>query len=56
MMIARGKSAARPTVLVVDDESGPREAFRLVLEDEFNVLTAESGWQPWTHYARTRLT
>jgi len=34
----------RPTVLVVDDESGPREAFRLVLESEFNVLTAESGW------------
>ena len=34
----------RPTVLVVDDESGPREAFRLVLESEFNVLTADSGW------------
>ena len=44
MMIAQVKSAERPTVLVVDDESGPREAFRLVLEDEFNVLTAESGW------------
>ena len=44
MMIAQVRSAERPTVLVVDDESGPREAFRLVLEDEFNVLTAESGW------------
>jgi putative two-component system response regulator len=33
----------RPTVLVVDDESGPREAFRLVLEDQFNVLTADGG-------------
>ena len=42
-MIADTKNS-RPTVLVVDDESGPREAFRLVLEDHFNVLTAEGGW------------
>jgi CheY-like chemotaxis protein len=41
IMIGQG---TRPTVLVVDDESGPREAFRLVLESEFNVLTADSGW------------
>jgi CheY-like chemotaxis protein len=32
------------TVLVVDDEHGPREAFEIVLETRFNVLTAESGW------------
>ncbi|HSD09976.1 MAG TPA: response regulator [Candidatus Binatia bacterium] len=44
IMIRRAKPATRPTVLVVDDESGPREAFRLVLEDAFNVLTADSGW------------
>ena len=36
--------SAPPTVLVVDDEAGPREAFRLVLERRFNVLTAEDGW------------
>jgi putative two-component system response regulator len=41
-MIANTKDS-RPTVLVVDDETGPREAFKLVLEDRFNVLTAESG-------------
>jgi len=36
---------SRPaTVLVVDDEHGPREAFEIVLETRFNVLTAESGW------------
>jgi CheY-like chemotaxis protein len=29
--------------LVVDDESGPREAFEIVLEGQFDVLTAESG-------------
>lgn len=29
------------TVLVVDDECGPREALRMILKDEFNVVTAE---------------
>ena len=42
-MIGNTEPVTRPTVLVVDDENGPREAFRLVLEDHFNVLTAESG-------------
>jgi cyclic di-GMP phosphodiesterase len=32
-----------PTVLVVDDERGPREALRMILKDEFSVLTAESA-------------
>ncbi|HET6385071.1 MAG TPA: HD domain-containing phosphohydrolase [Armatimonadota bacterium] len=32
-----------PTVLVVDDECGPREALRMILKDEFRVLTAETG-------------
>ena len=31
------------TVLVVDDEDGPREALRLVLEGQFRVLTADGG-------------
>ena len=43
-MIGKSEPVTRPTVLVVDDESGPREAFRFVLEDQFNVLTVESGW------------
>ena len=42
-MIGNTEPVTRPTILVVDDENGPREAFRLVLEDHFNVLTAESG-------------
>ena len=33
----------RPTVLVVDDESGARESLEVILEDDFHVLTAESG-------------
>jgi len=31
------------TVLVVDDEDGPREALRLVLESQFRVMTADGG-------------
>jgi signal transduction histidine kinase len=33
------------SVLIVDDEVGPREAIRLVLEPHFRVTTAESGEQ-----------
>jgi DNA-binding response OmpR family regulator len=32
-----------PTVLVVDDERGPRLALQLILQRQFRVLTAESG-------------
>jgi DNA-binding NtrC family response regulator len=32
-----------PSVLVVDDETGAREALRLILGSEFRVLTADSG-------------
>jgi DNA-binding response OmpR family regulator len=32
-----------PTVLVVDDERGPRLALQLVLQRQYRVLTAESG-------------
>ena len=31
------------TVLVVDDERGPRLALQLILQREFRVLTAQSG-------------
>jgi signal transduction histidine kinase len=33
------------SVLIVDDERGPRESIRLVLEPRFRVMTAESGEQ-----------
>ncbi len=38
-------SPLRPTVLVVDDDPGLRESFRLILEDEYEVLDAASGPQ-----------
>ncbi len=33
----------RPTVLVVDDERGPRESLRMILEPAHRVLMAENG-------------
>jgi DNA-binding NtrC family response regulator len=38
-----GARAARPVVLVVDDDGGLRESFRLILEEEFEMLEAEDG-------------
>jgi len=35
--------APPPTVLVVDDERGPRLALQLILQGSFRVLTADSG-------------
>ena len=33
----------KATILVVDDEAGVRQSFRMVLKDEYNVLFAETG-------------
>lgn len=33
----------RPTVLVVDDELGPRESLKMILNPSFNVFTSEDG-------------
>ncbi len=33
----------RPTILVVDDEWGVRESFKLLFKDEFDILEAEGG-------------
>jgi two-component system, NtrC family, response regulator len=35
----------RPTILVVDDDPGLRDSFRLILEDEFEVLDVPDGHQ-----------
>jgi signal transduction histidine kinase len=34
---------ALPTLLVVDDEAGPRESLRIVFKDRFNVVLANDG-------------
>src|SRR5829696_3204301 len=33
----------KPTLLVVDDEEGPRTSLRVVFKDEYNVLLASDG-------------
>ncbi len=39
-----GKGAApRPVVLVVDDDAGLRESFRLILDDHYDVIEAPDG-------------
>lgn len=37
------RPASRPTLLIVDDEEGPRQSLSLVFKDEYNVLAAENG-------------
>lgn len=33
----------RPTLLVVDDEEGPRQSLRVIFKDEYNLLLASDG-------------
>src|SRR5438445_12655446 len=35
--------AAKPTLLVCDDEEGPRQSLRIVFKNDYNVLVAASG-------------
>ena len=35
----------RPNLLVVDDELGPRESLRMILRDDYDVITAANGEQ-----------
>jgi two-component system, sensor histidine kinase and response regulator len=36
-------AGSKPTMLVVDDEEGPRQSIRVLFKDEFNVLMASDG-------------
>jgi two-component system, NtrC family, response regulator len=43
--LAESARPLRPTVLVVDDDAGLRESFRLILEDEYEVIDVSGGLQ-----------
>jgi len=34
---------ARPTLLVVDDEEGPRQSLQVIFKDDFHLLLASDG-------------
>lgn len=38
-----GNSGKSPKILVVDDELGPREALKMILRDDYEVVTADCG-------------
>ena len=37
------QASAKPVLLVVDDEEGPRTSLRVVFKNEFEVLLASNG-------------
>lgn len=41
--LVMAETGKRATILVVDDEKGVRQSFHMVLQDEFEVLLAETG-------------
>jgi DNA-binding NtrC family response regulator len=42
-IVAETTRRVRPVLLVVDDDAGLRESFRLILEDDYDVVEAASG-------------
>ncbi len=46
------QAAEKPTLLIVDDEPGPRESLRIVFKDRYNCVTAICGCEG-IEYART---
>ncbi|HEV8614101.1 MAG TPA: sigma-54 dependent transcriptional regulator [Methylomirabilota bacterium] len=40
---ADGQSGIRPIILVVDDDAGLRESFRLILDDDYEVIDVPDG-------------
>ena len=47
LMLESG-NVARPVVLIVDDDSGVRESFRLILEGHYEVVACPTASPPST--------
>ena len=45
------QAAEKPTLLIVDDEPGPRESLRIIFKDRYNCVTAMNG-REGIEYAR----
>ena len=43
------EKSIKAKVLVVDDEQGARDALQVILEDDYDVTTAESGHEAIAH-------
>src|SRR4051812_5926423 len=41
---ASSKKSPKPTLLIVDDEAGPRQALKVIFNDDYEVLTAADGF------------
>src|SRR5438046_9712662 len=37
------RPARKPTLLIIDDEEGPRQSLRVVFKDDYNLLLAGDG-------------
>ena len=48
------KAVERPTLLIVDDEPGPRESLRIVFKDRYHCVIATCG-REGIEYARTHV-
>lgn len=55
VMALQGRNPGLPTVLVIDDETGPREALRMVLKPHFRVLTAAGCEEALTILSREKV-
>ena len=49
---SQGRAVEKPTLLIVDDEPGPRESLRIVFKDRYQCVTATCG-REGIEYART---
>src|ERR1035441_6829948 len=48
------RAVERPTLLIVDDEPGPRESLRIVFKDRYHCVIATCG-REGIEYARTHV-
>lgn len=53
--VARDEPPPKRTLLIVDDEEGPRQSLRVVFKDDYNLLMAEDGKQALEQAQKNRI-